>query len=248
MSLVRDSAWQVRLCDLESFLELLEFCTACDARRVSETLAGLGKFPHPTLKRLVMDTFLSICRRFGSDGDGRELKAFADDMLSQGPGVKLHFLKGVAEKGLASLLPERLNVVVGSLAGDAQWRVRRGVVGLVNPLAALTGCERVREQLVRVCVSLTDDDAYPVRQAAAESLASKLISEEAAQLPAFVHEMGCSRSFRQRQATVEVLTALARGSAALRGECVRELARLGADACPAVAGLADRLMRGLEPR
>jgi hypothetical protein len=243
--LISDGVWQVQLCAYRSISSLLE---KVDVRRevpnsgvIRKVLLNNMIVPSPILKTAMVDVFLALYRR----GPQPEDITFVLDILDREVcSVQLHLLTRVAATkcaGVFMAIQARLGLVIPRLLASELWRERLATVALLKDVLDMADKkESLLDDFTELCLRLVKDESNPVRHKAAEQLAAIAIPSMA-RLPPFFSKLSHSTTFRDRQAAILVLKALAGRFTAPRDlRLIRaELEKfLGQTECPNVLALA----------
>jgi hypothetical protein len=197
----------------------------------------------------MVDVFLALYQR----GPQPEDITFVIDILEREPcSVQLHLLARVVEMKAAGVFGEirpRLRVVVPRLLASELWRERLAMVALLKDMFDLGNKkEALLAEFTELCLALVKDESNAVRNKAAEQLAAIAV-QSMARLPPFFAQLCHSTTFRDRQAAILVLKALAGKFTAPRDlRLIRaELQKfLGQTECPNVLALAKAVYAQLQ--
>jgi hypothetical protein len=243
--LISDVVWQVQLCAYRSIAALL---AKADVRRevpnagvIRKVLLSNLVVPSPILKMAMVDVFLGLYQR----GPQPEDITFVLDILDrEACSVQLHLLaRVVAVKcaGVFGVIRARFGMVIPRLSASELWRERLAMVTLLKDMLDMADKkELLLAEFTDLCLALVKDESNPVRNKAAEQLAA-IAMPSMARLPPFFSKLCHSTTFRDRQAAILVLRALAGKFTAPRDlRLIRaELEKfLGQTECPNVLALA----------
>ena len=114
-----------------------------------------------------------------------------------------------------------------------------GIIQAVNKLAALNGEEELNKRFSDLCFQTLDDEATPVRDAAAEELAKFFIAQKTGKLyPESFLTLKQANSFRKRQSALKVLLYIARQSPPdIKPKVIAEMKAFEKDPCENVVNL-----------
>ena len=243
--LIEDNVWQVIYCALTSLTAILKRqknpVDSAQFSKILDTLLRIMPFPQVTLKNAVIDAFLAILQT--TKLDESKVSQFVNDVITkQPPNTKLHFLNSVSNSGLSQIIVhmrDKLYAVVVSLLASDQWRTRLGIIQAVNNLAALNGEEELNKRFSDLCFQTLDDEATPVRDAAAEELAKFFIAQKTGKLyPDSFLTLKQANSFRKRQSALKLLLYIARQSPPdIKAKVIAEMKSFQNDPCENVVNL-----------
>jgi hypothetical protein len=104
---------------------------------------------------------------------------------------------------------DQLQDLVSALALSEQWRERLALVELLRSLGKMSESDVVHAQFGQLCMRFLEDEASPVRKAAAEQLTSLgYVQMTGNEIPAAVVELLGSNSYRRRQSALLILESL----------------------------------------
>ncbi|OHT04452.1 hypothetical protein TRFO_06357 [Tritrichomonas foetus] len=247
VTLAGDGVWQVKLCALRSIATIsAKVKEVPKGKKLIPILIDIIKFPQQSLKKIVIDTFLALHSKIKSSISTASI--VNDVILQQPPQVKLHFLTQIVNQKqtkLVKLIKPKLLELIDSLSHNDQWRVRLGAVSL---LTGLNIDDQLLHQLSDLCLSMIDDEAAPVREAASVQLAQFILpSSENGSVPSVVKKLIKSDTFRKRQAAILIMKTLIEKS---KGDAVREtllphIQKLTKDPCSNVVTYAQAALKTL---
>lgn len=248
--LISDRVWQVKLCALRALTDLLnskadlEFNDSLSVLSMLSSLIQTKQYP---LKIAVIDCFFAISNYCNGEVPLDKLQQFTDHLvLLEKPNIKLHFIELIAnsnDKKMLALVKSNIGAVVEALSKDEQWRVRLGVVNNLHKLFEMLPDVSHKNEFYKVCLRLSDDEAFPVRMAAIQYLAIYFVSE-GNEIPSFVQEMKVKDSFRKRQIALQIMNEMMKltEDKAFKEELLSQMKSFMDDECNNVALLAKKLV------
>jgi hypothetical protein len=242
--MVTDAVWQVKTCAMKSATALIdqgvgEIGIIEDVKRL---LSDSIRFPFLALKKMVVSLFLAAARRTGKvDGE------FVSLILKQPARVQRHFLEDVVRHrmvAVVSLVRDQLPDLVSALTVSEQWRERLVLVQLLDDLGKMSESESIQAMFGDLCIKMLDDEASPVRRAAAEQLVGLgYVQSVGNEVPPVVNELLLHVNYRKRQSALLVLeTLMQKMDKGDRGFLIAAVRKLAEDPCQNVVAFANSVL------
>ena len=235
--LIEDGVWQVQTCALRSLTHILTENPSFDFELHVQLVSLLDDSRNP-LKLAAIDCFFAQ-RKVDQTAVGQILAR-----LGKEPGeVKLKFLEACKCRSYGGALADTVTTLVKELCQDPKWRIRLGVVSILDGLAQVIGNSDITKEFMSICETMVDDSAFPVRQAAIEHLAANYV-REGDSIPAFLEALRKQDSYRKRQTAIGILATMRKltTSDTLKQKIQTELESLVNDPINSVALVAKRAL------
>ena len=210
--LADDGVWQVKLCAMRSMAGLIHKMKSLNhVKDIIRILSENIKYPQQTIKNTVIDTFLEIYSKTTKHANLMG-NFITSAIMMQTQQVKLHFLTMIVAQKQTKILQQIKTSLYGniySLVRNDQWRVRLGAVKL---LSGLNLDPELQESFSKLCLQMINDEANPVREAAANQFADFLASNHPpdGKIPSAIRGLSKSDTFRERQAAILILKDLSK--------------------------------------
>ena len=265
--LIEDSVWHVVLCALNTLTQILNRAnknTGAKKQKKSErekmreslqavfdSLIRIMLYPQPSLKSAVIDAFLAMNQ--ATKLDEAKVTQFINDCFTKQPlETRLHFITSICQTEASPFVKnihELLLPTITALLRSDQWRLRLGIIQLIFKVSTLNGNDpELNKKFMDICFKGLDDEATPVRTAAAEEIAKFFIQEKSDSLyPETYLELKKSNSFRNRQAALKVLLFIGQSAQKeAKAKIIAEMKLYENDACENVIQLARQYISILQ--
>ena len=237
--LIQDGVWQVQVCALRSLTQILT-----QNPTFQYTLPGplVGLLDKPgnsqPLKLAVIGCFFAQ-----RNLDQNSISEIMTRVLREQSEVKLEFLQVLAARRLVAGLENAICNIVRELREDDKWRIRLGVVSILGKLAEVIGKPEIAADFMNMALKMTNDKAFPVREAAIAHLAANYV-KEGDNLPDIISRLKKKNSYRKRQAAIGILVEMRKlsQSEALKEKIQNELKFFEADQVNNVALVAKQAL------
>ena len=198
--LIQDGVWQVQVCALRSLTQILTQNPSFQFTLPGSLVTLLDKQANTQpLKLALIDCFFAQ-----RNIDQNSITQLMERVVQEPSEIKLKFLEVMTARGLVGSLADRIAIVVRELCNDDKWRVRLGVVSILDKLAEVIGSPSVAADFMNISMKMTRDKAFPVHQAAIVHLAANYV-REGDNIPAFIGHLKKKNSYRKRQTAIGIL-------------------------------------------
>lgn len=251
VQLLSDRVWQVKLCALKTLTHLLTNTPSVQLDNATEVLNTISSFINLNqlaIKFAVIDCIIALST---NSVPAQQLQAFSDELMTnQIPKIRLHFLESLAKTkkiDMANLVASRISNILIDLTKDDKWRVRLGVVQVIREFSSLVSNAQLSVDFQNICMKLTEDEAFPVRTAAIQQLATYYLRSSES-IPESVSSLRSVDSFRKRQTALQILYELGKQtkSNTFKQQVIKEIQSFSDDPIRNVSNLVTKFISELQ--